>query len=253
MIRLKSPKEIETLAEGGRLLAEILRRLERLVSAGVVPHDLDIAARKMIAAGGAEPSFLGYAPSGHERFPAALCVSVNQAVVHGIPSMEPMREGDLVSLDLGIIYKGLYLDAARTVGVGNISAEAEHLLRVTTAALHSGIEAARAGNKIGDVGSAVQGVVEREGLSVVRQLVGHGVGFAVHEDPRVPNYGYAGKGQVLKSGLVIAIEPMVVRGDPTVVTASDGWTVETASGGLAAHEEHTVAVTPAGPLVLTQL
>lgn len=253
MVRLKTKKEIELLAEGGRLLGELLNRLVAEVKPGVTGQKLDQLAQQWVREAGVKPSFLGYGPGGSEPFPAALCVSVNNAVVHGLPNNEPFKEGDIVGLDLGIVYKNLYLDAARTVAVGKISDEAEQLLLVTREALRLGIAAAKLGNTLGDIGFAVQEYVEAEGYGVVRQLVGHGVGYAVHEEPQVPNFGKAGKGLKLEEGLVIAIEPMVTVGNPLVSTAKDGWTVVTKDGSLAAHEEDTVAITNRGTRVLTRV
>lgn len=252
MIKLKSAEDIERLTEGGTILSEVLDILEQQVVVGAVPRELDMQARKLIAERDCVPAFLDYAPRGHKPFPAALCVSVNDVVVHGLPTDDSLKEGDLMGLDLGLIYRDkYYLDSARTVGVGVLSEEAKHLLAVTKEALRRGIEAAQPGNTIGDIGSAVQMYVERESLEVVKQLVGHGVGFDVHEEPQVPNYGTAGEGAVLEPGLVIAIEPMVTVGDATVTTARDGWGVMVKTGNLTAHQEHTVAVTEAGPKVLT--
>ncbi len=253
MVRLKSKSEIETLAAGGRLLGELLNRLVAEVKPGVTGKQLDQLAQQWIQEVHVKPSFLGYGSSDDRPFPAALCVSVNHAVVHGLPNDEALKEGDIVGLDLGIIYKKLYLDAARTVAVGKISDEAEQLLLVTREALRLGIAAAQLGNTIGDIGFAVQDYVEGEGYGIVRQLVGHGVGHAVHEEPQVPNFGKAGKGLKLEEGLVIAIEPMVTAGNPLVSTAADGWTVVTKDGSLAAHEEDTVVIMPDGPRFLTRV
>lgn len=251
MVRLKSEREITLLREGGAILAEILARLATLVAPGVTPQALDATARDLLRSRQVEPSFLNYAPRGHKPFPAALCVSVNHAVVHGLPTATPLHSGDLVKLDLGLVYHGLYLDSARTVPVGKVSPEADRLMEVTRRCLARGIAAARVGNTIGDIGAAVQACAEQAGFGVVRQLVGHGVGHAVHEEPAVPNFGRAGTGAALKTGLVIAIEPMITIGDSDIETASDGWTVVTKTGNLAAHEEHTVAVTKTGPRILT--
>lgn len=253
-MQLKSATDIDHLAQGGRFLAEVLAELVRMVGPGVVPRDLDARAQELIGERECRPAFLNYAPDGHEPFPAALCVSVNEALVHGLPNEHPLEEGDIVGLDLGLIYRNRYfLDAARTVGVGNISAEADQLMQVTREALVRGIAAAQPGGHVGDIGAAIQAHVEHYGYGVVRQLVGHGVGFAVHEEPKVPNYGTVGEGMKLKPGLVIAIEPMVTVGDPAVETGADGWTVVSADGSLTAQEEHTVAITPDGPRVLTRL
>ena len=246
MIRLKDRDEIEAMAEGGQILAEVLQQVVEAAKPGVTTRDLDLLARDLLKERGVKPSFLKY-----EGFPAALCVSVNNNVVHGMPREEALKEGDLVGLDLGLIYEGLYLDHARTVAVGEISGDKKKLLDVTRKALEIGISKAQAGNRIGDIGAAIQKYVEGASLGVVKQLVGHGVGYAVHEEPKVPNFGEPGTGPVMKPGLVIAIEPMVTIGRPEVQTANDGWTVETVDGSLAAHEEHTVAVTEAGPRILT--
>lgn len=252
MIRIKTPAEIELLATGGKILGDILAELVARAAVGMTGRQLDQLAQQMIAQAGTTPSFLGYASKGHPPFPAALCVSINDAVVHGLPNDIPLKEGNVVGLDLGLIYEGLYLDAARSVAVGKVSDEAGRLLQVTRESLVVGIAQARIGNTTGDIGSTIQQYVESRGLAVVRQLVGHGVGYAVHEEPPVPNFGKPGKGPKLVEGLVIAIEPMVTSGDPTVITAADDWTVITQNGALAAHEEHTVAITKDGPRILTQ-
>lgn len=251
MVRLKSPQEIEILAEGGAILSSILDTLTTKTKAGATGKELDALSQQLIAQANCTPAFLNYAPGGQVPFPAALCVSVNDALVHGLPNDVPFKEGDIVGLDLGLIHKGMYLDSARTVAVGAVSQEVQRLLDVTRESLALGIKAAQVGNTIGDIGYAVQHYVEGEGYSVIRQLVGHGVGYEVHEDPKVPNFGKPGSGLKLQEGLVIAIEPMVTKGDPLVGTAEDGWTVVTQTGAIAAHEEHTIAVTKAGPRILT--
>lgn len=253
MLSLKSKEEVELLAEGGKILGLTLQVLATKTVVGITGAELDRLARKLLAEHNVTPSFLGYASKGHPPFPAALCVSVNDAVVHGMPNDVPFREGDMVKLDLGLIYKNMYLDSARTVGVGKISLEAQRLLEVTRGALQAGIEAAQVGHTTGHIGAAVQAYVEGQKFGVVRQLVGHGVGHAVHEEPPVPNFGVAGKGTKLVEGMVIAIEPMVTVGDYRVVTAGDEWTVKTADGSLAAHEEDTVAITVDSPRVLTRV
>jgi methionyl aminopeptidase len=260
MVRLKSPQEIETLAEGGAILARIFDELAVRATVGTATTELDALARQLIEQAQAKASFLGYRTRGHPRFPAALCVSINEAVVHGLPSSRRLQDGDIVGLDLGIVYRGLYLDSARTVAVGSISSEAKQLLEVTRRALRLGIEAAELGKTTGDIGAAIEEYVEGKArlsdgrkFGVVRQLVGHGVGYAVHEEPAVPNFGKRGQGTKLVEGLVIAIEPMVTIGDPTVMTDErDEWTVKTQTGNLAAHEEHTVAITKEGPRILTK-
>lgn len=251
MIRLKSPQEIETLAAGGKILAKILQELSLHAKPGVTSEEIEELARDLMKKFGVKPSFLGYASGNHDPYPAVTCISVNEGVVHGIPGKRIFADGDLAGLDCGIIYEGLYLDSARTVGVGNVSAEGQKLLSVTREALKVGIGQAKIGNRIGDIGAAVQKYVEAHGFGVVTQLVGHGVGYEVHEDPRVPNFGKAGTGPVIEEGLVIAIEPMVTAGAPEVTTGKDGWTIETVDGSMSAHEEHTVAITATGTKVLT--
>ncbi len=258
VIKLKTSQEIATLAEGGKLLASFLEQLANVIQPGVTGQELDKMARNLCRQHDVIPAFLGYQTPSHPPYEGAICVSINEAVVHGVPADEPFVEGDLVGLDMGIVYQGLYLDSAHTIPVGDISDDARQLLDVTREALRRGIAAAQLGNTIGHIGEAVQSYVERHAqlpdgrrFGVVRQLVGHGVGYDVHEDPQVPNFGRAGEGATLEEGLVIAIEPMVVVGDPTVKTADDGWTIVTESGNLSAHEEHTVAITAKGPLILT--
>jgi methionyl aminopeptidase len=252
MIKLKTPQDIEHLAAGGAILSRALDVLEKEAVAGAVPADLDHLAIELIAAAECVPSFLNYAPGGHDPFPAALCVSVNDAVVHGMPSHEPLKEGDVVGLDLGLVYKRKYfLDSARTVIVGKGTPEAEQLVAATKEALAIGIAAAQVGNTTGDIGAAIEEYLEGAGYGIIRELVGHGVGFAVHEEPKVPNFGKPGTGVRLEEGLVIAIEPMVSIGDPAVATGDDGWSVIVSSGNLTAHQEHTIAVTNNGPRILT--
>ncbi|MEX1111845.1 MAG: type I methionyl aminopeptidase [Candidatus Andersenbacteria bacterium] len=254
MIRLKSQEEIKQLREGGRILAHILDELGVAAVPGATGADLEVIAQRMVAEYNVKAAFYGYRGKGHPPYPAATCISVNDAVVHGIPTDKPFEEGDLVGIDMGIIYEGLYLDSARTVGVGTLADEAQTLLDVTIEALNRGIAAAQVGNTTGHIGEAVQQYIESQGsqYGIVTQLVGHGVGYDVHEDPQVPNVGHAGEGPVLESGLVIAVEPMVTIGDPTIETAADDWTIVTQTGGLAAHQEHTIAVTADGPLILTE-
>lgn len=241
------------MAEGGAILAQVLHELGMLVVEGATGRQLDVVAQRMLAERNTKPSFLGYGSKGHPPFPAALCVSVNDGVVHGLPNNKPFQAGDVVKLDLGLIHNGMYLDSAHTFTVGVVDRDVQGLIDATKESLNIGIKAAQLGNTTGDIGQAIQDFLESHGLGVVRQLVGHGVGYAVHEEPQVPNFGKAGKGVTLVDGLVIAIEPMVVLGDPLVVTGSDGWTVRTSSGAKSAHEEHTVAITKNGPQVLTEL
>jgi methionyl aminopeptidase len=254
MIHLKSQFDIEKLAEAGKILAHVLEELMEKVKPGVAGQELEEEAQRLIAERRCRPAFLNYAPKNHPPFPAALCISVNAAVVHGLPSREPFREGDVVGLDLGLVYENKYfVDAARTVIAGEGAVEVKQLIAVTKASLEEGVQAAQPGNTIGDIGAAVQRYVEDQGYEVVRELVGHGVGFGVHEEPQVPNFGQAGTGPRLEPGLVIAIEPMVTKGNPAVKTGADGWAVEVKTGEIAAHWEHTVAVTDSGPIILTQL
>lgn len=251
--QLKSPQEIELLTRGGALLRRVLEEVAALAQPGTTGAQLDREAERRLRAAGAEPSFKGYAGEYGKPFPAALCVSVNNAIVHGVPTEEPLHEGDVVGLDLGCIYKGLYTDTAMTVIVGRGLPVAVRLITVTRQALAAGIAAVRPGSTTGDIGAAIQRVIESAGFSVVRDLTGHGVGYAVHEDPRVPNYGHPGEGTTLAEDLVIAIEPMVIAGkDDSVRIAEDGWTVLAADAALTAHEEHTIAVTKDGARILTQ-
>jgi methionyl aminopeptidase len=248
VIQLKSPREIDRMAVGGRILAQTLAMLRAEVRPGLTTLDLDLKAEQFIRShDGATPAFKGL-----YGFPGSVCISVNQEIVHGIPSKKrTLVEGDIVSLDVGVKYDGLYTDSAITVAVGEISAEDQRLLEVTQQSLEAAIEAARPGNHVGDIGHAVQSVVERAGFSVVRELVGHGVGHGPHEDPQVPNHGKPKRGTKLTPGLTIAIEPMVNAGLPGTRTLSDKWTVVTIDGKRSAHFEHTVAITDDGPRVLT--
>lgn len=248
MIVRKSPSEIEIMQEAGRVSSRALRLVGEAVRPGITTDELDQIAEHAIREEGGVPAFKGY-----RGFPRTLCTSLNDEVVHGIPSRRcVLREGDIVSVDVGAVVGGYYGDNAATFAVGVVSDEARRLLEVTAASLQAGIEAARVGGHLFDIGAAVQGVAEAGGFSVVREYVGHGIGRAMHEDPNVPNFGSAGKGPVLASGMVLAIEPMVNQGTHGVRSLPDGWTVVTADGALSAHFEHTVAITDEGPLVLTR-
>ncbi len=248
MIVRKSPAEIEIMREAGRISARALRLVGEAVRPGISTAELDAIAEESIRSAGAIPAFKGY-----HGFPATLCTSLNSQVVHGIPSPRvKLAEGDIVSVDVGAVFEGYYGDTARTFAVGAVSKEVEQLLSATEASLGAGIAATIAGNHLHDIGHAVQSVAENAGYSVVREYVGHGIGQAMHEDPSVPNYGRAGTGPVLETGMVLAIEPMVNAGSPDVESLPDGWTVVTRDGRLSAHFEHTVAVTEAGPVVLTR-
>jgi len=252
-IRLKTTEEIERMAVGGRILRTVLEEVAVMVKPGITGIELDRLAEKKLLAQGAQPAFKNYSPSGEavDAFPATLCVSANSAVVHGIPDDEPLEEGDIVSLDIGCLYDGLYTDTAMTVGVGKISLEAKRLIATTRQSLQAAIDVLKPNVTTGEIGGAVQKVAERAGYSLVRELVGHGVGFALHEAPNVPNYGKKRQGVVLPIGTVIAIEPMVNMGKKEIVTANDGWTVLTEDGEMSAHEEVTVAITKDGARVLT--
>jgi methionyl aminopeptidase len=248
MIQLKSQREIEIMATGGRILADTVRLMESSVRPGMTTLDLDKIAEDFIRSHpGAVPSFKGL-----YDFPANICTSINNEIVHGIPSKKRiLLEGDVVSIDVGVKYEGYHTDSATTVAVGKISEQSDKLLAVTREALDAGVSAARAGNHLGDIGAAVQRVVEAAGFSVVRDLVGHGIGSGFHEEPQVPNYGKPNRGLRLTPGLTIAIEPMVNVGKPGIRTMPDRWTVVTIDGSRSAHFEHTVAITENGPRVLT--
>jgi methionyl aminopeptidase len=247
VIVCKSPAEIERMRAANALVADVLAELARLVSPGVTTNDLDAAAERLVRDGGAEPAFKGY-----RGYPSTLCASVNEQVVHGIPSGRALGEGDIISLDMGVKLNGYYGDSAVTVPVGRVSDEAAKLLRITRESLEKGIAQVRLGGRISDIGHAIQQHVEAHGFSVVREFVGHGIGAALHEDPQIANYGEPGRGPRLAEGMTLAIEPMVNIGRPAVKVLADGWTAVTKDGSLSAHFEHTVAVTKAGPLVLTQ-
>ncbi len=248
MIQLKSRREIEIMARGGKILAATHDLLERSVKPGMTTADLDEIAEEFIRSHpGAVPSFKGL-----YNYPASICSSINNEIVHGIPSKKRvLADGDIVSIDAGVLYEGYHTDSARTLAVGNVSDESARLLAVTRESLHAGVGAATVGNHLGDIGCAVQQVVEAAGFSVVRDLVGHGIGTGFHEEPQVPNYGKPKRGIRLVPGLTLAIEPMVNVGKPGIRTMPDKWTVVTVDGTRSAHFEHTVAITDDGPLVLT--
>ncbi len=249
MIVLKSEAEIATMAQAGRIVAEVLQRLQTMIRPGLTTQELDREAEQLIRKRGAVPAFKGY-----RDFPATLCVSVNDEVVHGIPaSNRVLKEGDIVGLDLGAIVDGYYGDAAVTVAVGQVLPAAQRLIEVTRDSLRRGIEQIREGGRLSDISHAVQSHVESFGYSVVRDFVGHGIGRKLHEEPQVPNFGSPGCGPRLRIGMVLAIEPMVNLGGPEVRVLQDEWTAVTADGSLSAHFEHTVALTEAGAVVLTQL
>jgi methionyl aminopeptidase len=248
MVELKSKKEIELIAQSGEILSEVLIKMKEMIKPGISTAEINRLAIKMVKAHGVKAAFLGY-----RGYPAAVCVSVNKEVVHGIPSDKViLKEGDIVSLDFGVEREGYFSDAALTVPVGKISGRAQKLIKVTQEALAKGIDMAKPGNRISDISAAVQNYAEANGFSVVRDLCGHGVGRKVHEDPMIPNFGKPGQGPLIQPGMVLAIEPMVNAGGFEVATLDDEWTVVTMDGSISAHFEHTVAITETGNLVLTR-
>jgi len=248
MVICKSTAELEKMHRAGLLVWEVLEKMRAMVRPGVSTKELDEFAEKYVTEHDAKPAFKGY-----RGYPGSVCTSINEEVVHGIPSASrKVREGDILSMDFGVVMDGYYGDAALTVPVGKIAPEREKLLRVTRESLERAIEKVRAGNRLGDVSSAVQQWVEKNGFSVVREFVGHGIGTKMHEEPQLPNYGSPGQGQRLQEGMVLAIEPMVNSGSPAVKVLDDDWTAVTADGSDSAHFEHTVAVTANGPWILTR-
>ena len=250
-ITLKSRDELKLMRDAGRVVAETLQVLVAMVKPGTNVLELDEAVRREYSRRGVVPTFLGYPPGAKRPFPATVCVSVNDEIVHGIPRDRVIQDGDIVSIDLGATVKGYVGDAAVSVICGAARNGTAELVRSCEESLTAGIQAARLGNRMGDIGHAIQTLAEDRGYGVVREYVGHGVGRRMHEDPQVPNYGEPGKGLRLKPGLVIAIEPMLNMGDWHTKKDDDDWTIRTADGSLSAHFEHTVAVTPEGPVVLT--
>ena len=248
MIVCKSPEEVAKMRAANALVAGVLGELREAVKPGVTAQELDAVAETRVREAGAIPAFKGY-----HGYPATLCVSINDAVVHGIPSPRKLVEGDIVSLDMGVVLDGYYGDSALTVGVGAISDAAAELLDVTRDALHLAIDCARVGRRVSDLGYAVQTHVESRGFSVVREFVGHGIGTQLHEEPQIPNYGKPGRGPYLEEGMVLAIEPMVNAGRAAVRVLDDGWTAVTVDGSLSAHFEHSVAVSKDGPVILSRL
>lgn len=248
MILCKSAAELEKMRAANQLVARVLEALRPLIVPGATTAEIDREAERLVRDAGAVPAFKGY-----RGFPATVCASVNDEVVHGIPSDRRLRDGDILSLDMGVKLEGYFGDSAVTVPVGTVGPEVERLLRVTRESLEKGIAQVRVGGRVSDIGHAVQKHVEAHGYSVVREFVGHGIGASLHEEPQVPNYGPPGRGPRLSEGMVLAIEPMVNMGRPAVRVLSDGWTAVTVDGSLSAHFEHTVAVTAAGPWILTAL
>jgi methionyl aminopeptidase len=248
MVILKSARQIEQMRQAGRIVAEVLALMAELVKPGVKTLELDTAAHEFIIKAKALPSFKGY-----RGYPASICTSVNEEIVHGIPGERVLQEGDIVAVDVGAIYHGFQGDAAISLGVGQISPEAQRLLEVTKAALGRGIAQARSGNRLGDISWAVQSYVDAAGFSVVREYTGHGIGRKMHEDPQIFNFGAPAQGLLLRPGMTLALEPMVNIGDWRTQVLADNWTVVSLDRSLSAHFEHTVAVTDGEPLILTQL
>jgi methionyl aminopeptidase len=246
MVIRKSKTEIEKMRSAGQIVGQVLKQLTRMVEPGITTRDLDQEAERIIRAAGAYPTFKGY-----HGYPASICASVNDEVVHGIPGDRKLKEGDIIGIDCGATYQGYVGDSAVTVPVGVVGEELEKLLEVTRQSLYQAIEQCQVGNRLGDVCHAVQAYVEPRGYSVVQNYCGHGIGRAMHEDPQVPNYGEPGKGLVLREGLVLAIEPMINLGRHHTKQLKDGWTVVTVDGRPSAHFEHTVAITQEGPQILT--
>ncbi len=252
MISLKSNREIEVMRRANIIVAEVLQELKQKVAPGVTTLELDRLAEELTLKKKATPAFKGYAVAGRV-YPRCLCASINEEIVHGIPSHRALREGDIIGLDFGVIYDGFYGDSALTVGVGRISENAKRLVDVTEQALYKGIEQLHEGKRLGDLGFTVQQTAEGAGFSVVRAFVGHGIGKKLHEEPPVPNFGEPDRGLRLKEGMVLAIEPMINAGGCEVEIKEDGWTAVTKDGSWAAHFEHSVAITKNGPYILSQL
>ncbi len=248
MIVLKSEKDLDKMREAGRILARVMNKVKEVIRVGISTAEIDNLARDFIKQENASPAFLGY-----RGYPAAICTSVNEEVVHGIPGKKILSEGDIISLDLGIKHEDFFSDIAVTVGVGKIDPRAKKLIQVTMDSLKEGIKAAKPGNHVGDISSVIQRYIEGNSFSVVRQFVGHGIGRNLHEEPELPNFGRQGNGDILRPGMVIAIEPMVNMGTWECEVLDDGWTAVTKDNRLSAHFEHTVAITEQGPEVLTKL
>jgi methionyl aminopeptidase len=247
LIVLKSQDEIKRMAEACRIVAEVLEGIKQNIAPGVKTIELDGYTESFISSRGARPAFKGY-----RGYPASVCTSINEQVVHGIPSSVRLREGDIISLDIGVYYRGFYGDAALTLPVGKVSAQTERLLAATEESLYRGIEKAVPGNRLSDVSAAIQECVEKEGFAVVRNFVGHGIGRDLHEEPQIPNFGRPGQGPELREGMTLAIEPMVNAGGWEVIILDDGWTAVTKDGSLSAHFEHTIAITGDGNVILTK-
>ena len=252
MILIKSPKEIEYMRESGRIVALALSEMEKAVRPGITTHELDKIATDVLKHEGAIPSFKGQEGfEGSKPYPATICASVNNQIIHGIPDNYALKEGDIISIDMGALKNGYHGDAARTFAVGKISDKAQKLIDVTKQSFFEGMKFAKAGNRVSDISHAVQAYAESFGFSVVRDFVGHGVGTELHEDPQVPNYGKPGRGPRLAKGMVIAVEPMINEGDYDIEILNNGWTVVTADGSLSAHYENTLVITDGDPELLT--
>jgi len=246
MISIKTQEEIRIMKEGGKILATVMKELEKRVKPGITTKELDRVAETLILKSGAKPSFKGY-----QGFPATLCTSINEEIVHALPSNRVLKEGDIISLDQGVFYKGYHADMAVTLAVGQVSPEAQRLIRVTEKALRLGIKKIKPGTTFGDIGQTIQSYVESQGFNVVRDLCGHGIGKELHEEPQILNYGKKETGPKIKEGMVFCLEPMVTAGDWKIKKAKDGYGYETADGNLSAHFEHTIALTKDGVKVLT--
>ena len=248
MIHIKTPQEIAIMTQAGKILAKVIKQTAEIAEQGITTKELDKAAESLIFSYGCEPAFKGY-----DGFPAALCASVNNVIVHGVPSDYKLKQGDIFSLDLGLKYKGYYSDMAITIPIGEVSPEAQRLMRVTKKALKMGIKKARPGNTIGDIGNTIQRYVEPQGFSIVRELCGHGIGKNLHEDPEILNYGKRHKGEKIKPGMVFCLEPLVATGTGKMKKGADGHGLETKDNSLSAHFEHMIAITETGNQVLTSL
>lgn len=261
MITIKSKEEVEKLIEGGKRLAHIISELSKFVAPGVSTQIFEDRTREILKETGDRASFLGYTPAGARRpYPASVCISINDEIVHGIPNENPkiLKEGDLITIDMGLVHQGMYVDSAVTLGVGSVSEEAKLLMRANKEALQAGIDKCLSGVHTGDIASAIEAVARKYKFNLAEDLCGHGVGYEVHEDPFIPNYGDAGKGEVLRPGMVIAIEPMLIleqtpSGLSKIKLDKDGYTYKTKSGAVSAHFEHTVVITEGSPLVVTRV
>jgi methionyl aminopeptidase len=247
MITIKTPEEIKIMGESGKILAKVMHQLEKMTKPGVSTIELDRAAEALILSFGAKPAFKNY-----NKFPYSLCASANEDVVHGYPSDYKLKDGDIIGLDLGVVYKGYYSDMASTIAVGKVSFKAKKLIADTKKSLIIGIKKAKIGNTIGDIGNAIQEYVEPKGYGIIKDLCGHGIGKELHEDPQIPNYGKRGEGESLIEGMVICIEPMLSMGDWRLKRSKDGYGYATKDGSISAHFEHTIAITKSGPEILTK-